>query len=466
MIKQLHEKLMRREISATELTQEYLARIKKSDLNALISVTETAVLMVARDIDQRIKKDETIPLLAGLPATIKDTLMTKNMRTTAGSKILDNYIAPYDATVISKLKEQGIVILGKNNCDEFALGGSNENSAYGPVKNPHDKKLVTGGTSGGSAAAVAADLSVYSIGSDTGGSIRQPAAFCGVVGLKPTYGAVSRSGLIAMTSSFDQIGPLAKSVEDCRIVFEVIKGKDSLDATSIEIKGNRKEIKGNNLEGIKIGVPKEYFNHEFDAEIKSAVEAAIKQAEKLGAEIVKVSLPHTEYALATYYIIMFAEASSNLARFDGMRYGQSTNDKNLIDVYLKSRGKFLGEEVKRRILLGTYVLSAGYYEAYYKKAQQVRTLIRQDFEKVFSKVDMLMTPVTPTLPWKIGAKKDDPLSMYLEDVFTVPVNIAGVPALSLPCGQAKNGLPIGVQLISGWGSEDLLLGVGEILEKK
>jgi len=473
MIKELHNKLIKKEISATELIQEYLDRIKKFDpvksdgagLNAFITVTDKDAMAQAKDIDNRINKGEKLPVLAGIPASIKDVIMTQGVQTTAGSKILEKYIAPYDATLVRKLKEQGMIMLGKNNCDEFAMGSSNENSGYGPVKNPYDKTRVSGGSSGGSAVSVADNLSVYSIGTDTGGSVRQPAAFCGVVGLKPTYGAVSRYGLIAMASSLDQAGVLASSVEDIKIVFDVIKGRDTFDSTSIEIKGNKKEIKGNNLKNLKIGIPKEYFIKGIDSEIEVAVEEVISKAEKLGAEIVQVSLPNTEYALAVYYIIMPAEVSANLARYDGIRYGQKEKAKNLFEVYSKSRAKYLGEEVKRRIMLGTYILSAGYYDAYYKKAQQVRTLIKKDFEKVFDKIDLLITPTTPHSAFKLGEKINDPLTMYLEDIFTVPVNVAGLPAISLPCGKTKNNLPIGVQLIGTWMSENLLFGVGEILEK-
>lgn len=481
MIKELHQKLINKKVSATELIQEYLDRIKKSDpvksdgagLNAFITVTDKDAMVQAKDIDNRITKGEKLPILAGIPASIKDVIMTQGVQTTAGSKILEKYIAPYDATLVRKLKDQGMIMLGKNNCDEFAMGSSNENSGYGPVKNPYDKTRVSGGSSGGSAVSVADNLSVYSIGTDTGGSVRQPAAFCGVVGLKPTYGAVSRYGLIAMASSLDQAGVLASSVEDVKIVFDVIKGRDTFDSTSIEIKRNKKEIKGNNLKNLKIGIPKEYFTRldsarqvsGIDKEIEDSVKNAIKKCEELGAEIVEVSLPHTEYALAVYYIIMPAEVSANLARYDGIRYGQKEKAKNLFEVYSKSRAKYLGEEVKRRIMLGTYILSAGYYDAYYKKAQQVRTLIKKDFEDVFQKIDLLITPTTPHSAFKLGEKINDPLTMYLEDVFTVPVNVAGLPAISLPCGKTKNNLPIGMQLIGSWMSEEVLFGVGEVLEK-
>lgn len=468
MIQSLHEQLIAKKLSAVELTRDYLARIEKKnpELNAFITVTKDEALTQASVVDEKIKNAAEISLLAGIPASIKDVLMTAGVRTMAASKILANYVAPYDATAVKKLKDNDAVILGKNNCDEFAMGGSNENSGFGLVKNPFDLERVPGGSSGGSAAAVAADLTVYSLGTDTGGSIREPAAFCGVVGLKPTYGAVSRYGLIAMASSLDQIGPLTKTVADAKIVFNMIKGQDEKDGTSI----NNKQLtisnkQKNNFKNIKIGIPKEYFVKGIDEEVESAVRGSIKQAEELGAKIIAVSLPHTEYALSVYYIIQPAEASANLARYDGVRYGQSTAENNLLDHYKNTRAKFFGDEVKRRIMLGTYTLSAGYYDAYYKKAQQVRTLIRRDFEKVFTKVDLLLTPTTPTTAFKIGEKINDPLTMYLEDVFTVPINLAGVPAISIPCGKDKLGLPIGLQLIAPWFGEEMLFGVGEKLEK-
>lgn len=465
MIKKLHEQLIKKQKSAVEITQEYLERAKKSDLNAFITLTEQQALAQAKLIDEKISAGEPISELAGIPCSIKDIILVKDIRATGGSKILDNYISSYDATLVAKLKEQGVVIIGKNNCDEFAMGSSNETSAYGSVKNPHNTELVPGGSSGGSAASVAENTSVFSIGTDTGGSIRQPSALCGVVGLKPTYGAVSRSGLMAMASSLDQAGVIGQSIEDVKIVFDIISGKDNLDATSItEEQENRETNKQIDFKKLKIGVPKEYFAYDFDPEIKSAVEDTINQAEKLGAKIVQVSLPHTEYALAVYYIIMPSEVSSNMARYDGIRYGMSEQSaKNLSDIYKKTRGQYFGDEVKRRILLGTYALSAGYYDAYYKKAQQVRTLIRQDFEQVFDKVDLLITPTTPHVAWKIGEKKDDPLSMYLEDIFTVPVNIAGLPGLSIPVGKTKSNLPIGAQLIGKWNDEELLFAVANHL---
>lgn len=470
MIQDLNTKLINKELSAVELTRDYLARIeeKNPQLNAFITITRDEALRQAVEVDRKIKNNEEISLLAGIPCSIKDVIMTEGVRTTAASKILQNYIASYDATAIKKMKEKNAVILGKNNCDEFAMGGSNENSAFGPVRNPIDLERVPGGSSGGSAAAVAADLAVYSLGTDTGGSVRQPASFCGLVGLKPTYGSVSRCGLIAMASSLDQIGVLAKTVEDTKIIFDTIKGGDGKDATSKKEERHfeKKEININNFKTIKFGIPKEYFIKGIDLEVEEAVRALIKKIENLGAEIVEVNLPHTEYALAVYYIIQPAEASANLARYDGIRYGENFGAENLLDNYRKTRAKFFGKEVQRRIMLGTYTLSAGYHEAYYKKAQQVRTLIGEDFKKVFSEVDLLITPTTPRPAFKISEKIDDPLTMYLEDVFTVPVNLAGLPAMSIPCGQTKSGLPIGAQLIAPWFNEDILLGVGEKLEIK
>ncbi len=455
MIKELHKKLITKQISAKELAEDYLNRIKDKnpELNAFITITEKQALDRATRIDELIASGTELSLLDGIPASIKDVIMTQGVKTTAGSRILENYIAPYDATLVKKLNESGMVLLGKNNCDEFAMGGSGENSGFGPTKNPHNLEFVPGGSSSGSTASVAADLAVYSIGTDTGGSVRQPASFCGVVGFKPTYGAISRYGLIAMASSLDQAGIIASTVEDVEIVFDTIKDKDKLDSTSLEIKKlrNEKLRDWNSLSGLKIGIPKEYFVSGLDQEVELAVKNIIKKAEKLGAEIKKVSLPNTEYALAVYYIIMPAEVSANLARYDGIRYGES------------ERAKYLGDEVKRRIMLGAYSLSAGYYDAYYKKAQQVRTLIKQDFEKVFNEVDLLITPTTPTPAFKLGEKINDPLQMYLQDVFTVPVNVAGLPAISIPAGSSSDKLPIGVQLIGPWQNEDVLFEVGKLL---
>ena len=468
-IKEAHQGLVKKEFSALELCQAYLVKIKKEDkkISAFLTVSEDLALSQAKKVDDMILAGKKIPLLAGVPTAIKDNILVENIRCTAASKILENYIAPYDATVIKKLKNQGAIILGKTNLDEFAMGSSTENSAFGPTRNPRDLSRVPGGSSGGSAAAVAADLCVYALGSDTGGSIRLPASFCGVVGLKPTYGAVSRYGLIAFASSLDQIGPITKNVEDAKIVFEVIKGKDDLDSTSIEKFPRFKKIK---IRESIIGVPKEYFVKGIDPKIEKIIKEAIKKYEEMGAKIEEVSLPHTEYALPAYYIINPSEASANLARYDGIKYGFSIEKnqkiekpKNLLDVYLQSREEGFGEEVRRRIMLGTYALSAGYYEAYYLRAQKVRTLIRDDFEKVFKKVDALFAPVSPFLPFKIGERIEDPLSMYLVDVYTASINMAGLPALSLPCGKVGK-LPVGLQIIGRPFEENKILEIGEIFE--
>jgi aspartyl-tRNA(Asn)/glutamyl-tRNA(Gln) amidotransferase subunit A len=402
-----------------------------------------------------------------VPCAIKDNILIEGKKCTAGSRILENYLAPYDATVIKKLKTAGAIFLGKTNMDEFAMGSSTENSAFGATKNPHDLERVPGGSSGGSAAAVAADECVYALGSDTGGSIRQPASFCGVVGLKPTYGAVSRYGVMAMASSLDQIGPLAKNVADCKLVFDAIKGKDKMDSTSANSPtADRRPL---TVDKLRIGLPKEYFAKGIDPAVEKLVREAIAKMEKQGAKIEEISLPHSEYALASYYIIIFSEISANLARFDGVKYGFSaggdasleTND--LLSVYLKSRQHGFGDEVRRRIMLGTYSLSSGYYDAYYLRAQKVRAKILEDFKKAFTKVDLIMTPVAPTTAFKIGEKTADPVQMYLSDIYTVPVNMAGVPAMAMPCGKVDN-LPVGLQIIGPHFSEELIFEAGQVVE--
>jgi len=474
-INQIHQGLKKKEFSALELCKEYLNAIRDKDKKILsfLKINEDRSLSQAEEIDKSIAKGEEINRLAGVPCAIKDNILVKDIECTAGSKILEKYIAPYDATVVKKLKEQKAVMLGKTNLDEFAMGSSTENSAFGPTHNPHDLSRVPGGSSGGSAAAVAANISCYSLGSDTGGSIRLPASFCGVVGLKPTYGAVSRYGLIAFASSLDQIGPFAKTVEDCKIVFDAIKGKDEMDSTSVDLishprmpfsdKDLNKKFQISNL---KIGVPKEYFVKGIDPEVEKIIKGAIKKYEEAGARIEEVSLPNTEYALPAYYIISPSEASANLARYDGIKYGYSERqNKDLLDIYLESRGKGFGPEVRRRIMLGTYALSSGYYEAYYLRAQKVRSLIKNDFEKVFKKVDVLMAPVSPFLPFKIGEKIEDPLSMYLVDIYTVSINLAGLPALSLPVGKVGD-LPVGLQIIGKPFEEDIILETGNFFEKK
>jgi len=463
-ITQAHEGLKKKEFSAVELLKGYLQNIKKEEsrIDAFISVTENLALEQAQAADNIISSGKDFSPLCGIPTAIKDNMLVEGERATAASKILENYIAPYDATVIDKLKKEGAVIVGKTNLDEFAMGVSTENSGFKVTKNPHDISKVPGGSSGGSAAAVAAQESCYALGSDTGGSIRLPASFCGVVGLNPTYGSVSRYGLIAMASSLDQIGPMTKTVEDAKIVFDAIKGKDPLDATSVDSPISNFKFQISNL---RIGVPKEYFAKGIDPEVEKIVKNAIKKAEDQGAQIVEISLPTTEYAVACYYIIVPSEVSANLARFDGIRYGLSERaGSNLLDIYLKSRGQGLGAEPKRRILLGTYALSSGYYDAYYKKAQEVRALITQDFARAFEKVDVIMSPVSPTPAFSIGEKASDPLSLYLMDVYTCPLKLAGLPALSMPAGNIRK-LPVGLQIIANHWQEDNLLSVASEMEK-
>ncbi|MBZ9578382.1 Asp-tRNA(Asn)/Glu-tRNA(Gln) amidotransferase subunit GatA [Patescibacteria group bacterium] len=470
-ITQAHQGLVKREFSAVELTKAFLDRIEKLDKKffAYLTITKNLAISQAKTTDSLILREKEIPILAGIPLAVKDNILVEDVRCTAASKILESYIAPYDATCIKKLKAQGAVILGKTNMDEFAMGSSCEHSAFGPTKNPHDLTRVPGGSSGGSAAAVAGNLCCYALGSDTCGSIRQPGSFCGVVGLKPTYGAVSRYGLIAMASSLDQIGPITKTVKDAKIVFDVISGKDPFDSTSVESKSKVKSQKSK-VDDLRIGVPKEYFAKGIDPEVEKIVKSAIKKYEALGANIEEVSLPYsTEHALATYYIIMPSEVSANLARYDGIKYGYSVTSNrqqatSLLDVYLKSRAEGFGEEVRRRIMLGTYALSAGYYEAYYLKAQKIRTLIRKDFERVFKKVDVLMTPTSPTPAFKLGEKIVDPLLMYLSDIYMGAVNLVGLPAVSIPCGKVTN-LPVGLQIIGKPFEEDRILDIAGIFEK-
>jgi len=467
-INDIHSGLTKKKFSAQELARVFIAHIKKTDddIKAFLSYDFDGALAEAKKVDEKIALGEEISRLAGVPCAVKDNILVKGLKATAASKILENYVAPYDAFVIEKLKARGALLVGKTNMDEFAMGSSTENSAFQKTKNPVDTTRVPGGSSGGSAAAVASRQATVALGSDTGGSIRQPASFCGVVGLKPTYGAVSRSGVMAMASSLDQIGPFARSVEDAEILFDAIKGKDSRDATNVEtkIRNPKSEIRN-----MRIGISKEYFGEGIDAGVKAAVEKAIAGLEAKGAQIKEISLPHTKYAIATYYIIMPAEVSSNLARYDGIKYGYSTHHRSAHDpldsVYFKSRSEGFGREAKRRIMLGTYVLSAGYYDAYYKKAQKVRVKIKEDFEKAFEEVDVIATATCPSAAFKFGEKTKNPLSMYLEDIFTVPVNLAGVPAISVPCGTA-GGLPVGLQLIAPWFREDALFTAGKEVEKQ
>ncbi len=461
-ITQAHNGLKNKEFSSVDLTKAYLEKIKKSDkeLNAFLSVTEELALSQAESADKKINSGN-FGELTGIPCAIKDAILVEGQKCTAASKILENYVAPYDATVIQKLKKEGTVILGKTNTDEFTMGSSTENSAFGVTKNPYDKTRVAGGSSGGSAAAVAANEACYALGSDTGGSIRQPASLCGVIGLCPTYGSVSRYGLIAHASSLDQIGPLTKNVEDAKIVFEAISGKDKMDATSTDYKFEEAKVE---LKGLKIGVPKEYFAKGIDKEVEKIIKNSIKKAQDQGAKIKEISLPSSEYALACYYIIGPAEISANLARFDGIKYGLSVDGKDLLDVYLKSKGHGFGAEVKRRIMIGTYVLSSGYYDAYYKKAQEVRQFIRQDFAKAFEKVDLIFCPVSPFPAFKIGEKADDPISMYLADIYTIPMKLAGLPGISLPVGKIGE-LPVGLQIIGNHFQENKILAIAETIEK-
>jgi aspartyl-tRNA(Asn)/glutamyl-tRNA(Gln) amidotransferase subunit A len=462
-ITQLHEGFKKREFTSVEVTKAYLdnIRTKEKEIDAYLAVTEKLALEQAAAADERMTKETDFPLLCGVPFSVKDAILVEGEKATAGSKILENYVAPYDATVVKRIKEHGGVILGKTNMDCFGFGSSTENSGFKVTKNPHDTTRVAGGSSGGSAASVAANEACYSLAEDTGGSIRQPASFCGVVGLKPTYGAVSRYGVYAYASSLDQIGPMAKNVEDAKIIFEAISGKDPKDATSVDYKFEESHV---SMKDIKIGVPKEYFQKGIDPEVEKIIKNGIQKAKDLGATIVDISLPSTEYALACYYIIAMCEASANLARFDGIKYGLSKQGDNLLDVYLKSRGEGFNAEAKRRIIIGTYALSSGYYDAYYKKAQEVRQLIRQDYADAFEKVDLIFAPVSPFPAFAAGEKLDDPLSMYLADIYTISLNLAGLPGLSMPAGKAGN-LPVGLQIIGNHFEDNKILKVASELEK-
>jgi len=447
---ELRSGLDKRELSAVEITKAYLERIAATNpgINTFITICNETALAEAEAADRLIAGGRVSPL-TGVPIAAKDIFNTAGLRTTCGSHILENYVSPYDATAISRIKKQNAVIIGKLNMDEFAMGSSNENSAFGPVRNPWDTNCVPGGSSGGSAASVAARQTAAALGTDTGGSIRQPASHCSVVGLKPTYGRVSRYGVVAYASSLDQVGPVTRDVRDCALLLQAIAGYDPSDSTSVDTPvPDYQAVLDGDLGGVRIGLPKEYFIDGLDADVRRSVEQAVATYRDLGAEIIEVSLPHTTYAVACYYLIATAEASSNLARYDGVRFGlRAEHAENLIDMYMQSRAAGFGAEVKRRIMLGTYALSSGYYDAYYLKAQKVRTLIRQDFLEAFDKVDTLLTPVAPTPAFAIGEKVNDPLQMYLSDIYTIPVNLAGTCAMSLPCGFSAAGLPIGMQLI-------------------
>jgi aspartyl-tRNA(Asn)/glutamyl-tRNA(Gln) amidotransferase subunit A len=450
-IREAHELLTTKKLSSVELTQATLDRIRDVDpkVKSYVTVTDDLALEQARQADERIAKGEHVTPLTGIPFSMKDCISTRGIRTTCSSKILENYIPQYNATVTNKLAQAGAVLLGKTNMDEFGMGSSCENSAFFNTHNPWDLERVPGGSSGGSAAAMSASLATFTIGEDTGGSVRMPAGFCGVTGIKPTYGRVSRYGLIALVSSFDSIGPMTRDAYDCAAVLEHIAGHDPLDSTTYQSPAPRYTANINKpIKGMKLGIPKEYFVAGMEAGVETALQEAIRQFEKLGMEIHEVSLPHTKYALPVYYLLLFAEASANLARMDGTRFGLSIseNAKDVIDIYLQTRRAGFGDEVKRRIMLGAYALSAGYYDAYYLKAQKVRTLLRRDFETAFSKVDILLAPTCPTTAFKLGEKTSDPLEMYLSDIYVVATNPAGVPAIALPCGFSKN-MPVGMQLI-------------------
>ncbi len=463
-IKSLKEGLLNKEFSVSEVVAGFIGEINKKnrEIGAYLDVFEKESIDDSKKLDSLPEEEKLSRGVFGVPLALKDNMLVEGFKTTAASKILKNYVASYDATVIKKLRDAGAIFLGKANMDEFAMGSSTENSAFLITKNPRDLERVPGGSSGGSAAAVASGMALASLGSDTGGSIRQPAAFCGVVGLKPTYGTVSRSGLIAMASSLDQIGPITKTVEDAELIFKNICGKDELDSTTVEYV-YEEIMSAEKVNNLKIGLPKEYFISGLSKEVEEGVLSAIERFKKLGFQFKEISLPHTKYALSCYYIIMPAEVSSNLARFDGIRYSRNVNSKSLIDTYLENRGEGFGDEVRRRILLGTFVLSAGYYDAYYAKAQKVRNLIKNDFDEAFKEVDVILSPVTPTPPFKIGEKSGDPIQMYLSDVFTIPANLAGLPAVSIPVGKKSN-LPVGFQLMGRHFEENKILALGKLYE--
>ncbi|MFA6476541.1 MAG: Asp-tRNA(Asn)/Glu-tRNA(Gln) amidotransferase subunit GatA [Candidatus Paceibacterota bacterium] len=459
-IRKAHDALIKGEFTAVELAETYLAEIEKKnpELNAYLEVFADVVDQ-AKVADERIKSGKDVDILTGIPMAIKDNILIKGRIASSASKMLENYVATYSATVIEKLKGKGVVFLGRTNMDEFAMGGSTENSAYGVTRNPHDPSCVPGGSSGGSATAVGGNLCLAALGSDTGGSIRQPSAFCGTVGLKPTYGSVSRYGVMAMASSLDQIGPIARTVEDAEIIYEAIRGWDRYDSTSYDLP------KVEAVKKVRIGVPESFLNQGgIDEVVLKNFRETLEKLEKAGCEVKTIEMPNLHYSLATYYITVFSEVSANMARFDGVRYGSHLEGKDLLEDYMKTRGEKLGREVRRRIMLGTYVLSAGYYDAYYNKAVQVRELIRRDYAKAFDEVDVVATPVAPSPAYPIGENTNDPLKMYLEDIFTVPINMAGVPGMAVPTGFTDNKLPLSIQIVAPWRRDDILFTLGKIIE--
>lgn len=468
-VHELQEKIKNKELTISQITKAYVDRIneKEKDVNSFITTLTDEAIEKSKEIEEKVNNGELNSELAGIPIGIKDNMCTKGVKTTCASKMLENFVAPYDATVVEKLNKEGMINLGKLNMDEFAMGASTEYSALAKTRNPWNLNTVPGGSSGGSAAAVAANLVPWALGSDTGGSIRQPASFCGVVGLKPTYGLVSRYGLVAFASSLDQIGPITKDVTDSAILLNLLVGHDEKDTTSLDMpKTDYTKALKNDVKGLKIGIPKEFFAEGINKEVKEKLDEAIEKYKELGAEIEEFSLDIAEYALATYYIIACAEASSNLGRFDGIRYGYRTkNYENLKDIYINSRSEGFGAEVKRRIILGTYVLSSGYYDAYYKKAQQVRTLVKEKFNKAFEKYDVILTPTSPTVAFEVGTRSNNPLEMYLADICTVSVNIAGLPGISVPCGVDSKGMPIGMQLIGNRFEEGKILNAAYTYEQ-
>ena len=464
----IREALTSKKISARELAREFYGRIEKrnAELNIYLTLSSERAYAQADKVDGAVARGEELPSLAGVPIAVKDAISTRGVRTTCGSKILENYVPPYDATAVERLENAGAMVLGKTNCDEFAMGSSNENSAYGPVRNPVATDRVPGGSSGGSGAAVAAEMAVAALGTDTGGSIRQPASYCGVAGLMPTYGRVSRYGLVAFASSLDKIGPFTTNVADAAAVLAVIAGRDPHDSTSANVPvENYSEAIMKSVKGMRIGVPQDYFGAGLDAEVKEKVEAGIGALERMGCQRIPLQMPHTDYAIAAYYIIATAEASSNLARYDGVRYGLRVPGSTLIEMYRKTRERGFGAEVKRRIMLGTYALSSGYYDAYYLRAQKVRALIAGDFSDAFQKVDVIVTPTAPTPAFRLGEKVSDPLEMYLADIYTVTGSLAGVPGISVPCGNTKEGLPVGLQIFGPHFREGRVMQVANAFEK-